>query len=225
MPRVLWLSVFVSAVLVVLLPLLFGEIMLGALGRLHLSPQTAAALMIAIVVGGFVNIPVRRIAHDHQVVVHPFAVLGLGHRFPRLRRIRRETVIAVNVGGCVIPSVLVLYELSRLDAAADGGLTAAVLAAAVNTAVCYVTARPVPGVGIAMPGLLSAVVAAGLGLVLAPAEAAPVAWVAGVAGPLIGADLLHLRDFAHKAAGTVSIGGAGTFDGIVLSGIVAAYLA
>lgn len=44
-------------------------------------------------------------------------------------------------------------------------------------------------------------------------------------GPLIGADLLHLRDIEKIATGVASIGGAGTFDGIVLSGIVAAYLA
>lgn len=225
MPRSLWLSLAASAVLVVLLPLLFSHVMLGALERLHIEPRTAAILMIAIIAGGFVNIPIKRIPQDYQIEVHPLTAFGLGHRFPQLRRIRTDTVIAVNLGGCVIPSMLVLYELSRLDRAADGGLLAAVLAAAANTAVCYLTARPVPGVGITMPGLLSAFVAAGLALVLAPAEAAPVAWVAGVAGPLIGADLLHLRDFAHKAAGTVSIGGAGTFDGIVLSGIVAAYLA
>ena len=42
--------------------------------------------------------------------------------------------------------------------------------------------------------------------------------------PLVGADLLHLRDIEVSEIGFVSIGGAGTFDGIVLSGIVAAYL-
>ncbi|MDH4154237.1 MAG: DUF1614 domain-containing protein, partial [Nitrospira sp.] len=47
----------------------------------------------------------------------------------------------------------------------------------------------------------------------------------GVLGPLIGADLLHLRDIEKIATGIASIGGAGRFDGIVLSGIVAAYLA
>jgi len=42
---------------------------------------------------------------------------------------------------------------------------------------------------------------------------------------LIGADLLHLRDIGRIApAGVASIGGAGSFDGIVLSGILAAYL-
>jgi uncharacterized membrane protein len=52
-----------------------------------------------------------------------------------------------------------------------------------------------------------------------------VAFVAGVLGPLIGADLFHLKDISRVSAGILSIGGAGTFDGIVLSGILAALLA
>jgi uncharacterized membrane protein len=83
----------------------------------------------------------------------------------------------------------------------------------------------VPGVGILMPGLVPAAVAAILALLFAPGDPAPVAYVAGVAGPPIGADLLHLKDIEASAVGVASIGGAGTFDGIVLSGIVATYLA
>ena len=99
------------------------------------------------------------------------------------------------------------------------------IAGIVNIAVCYFLARPVQGVGILLPGLVPAAVAAILALIFAPSEAAPVAYVAGVAGPLIGADLLHLKEIEQSAVGVASIGGAGTFDGIVLSGIVAAYLA
>ena len=51
------------------------------------------------------------------------------------------------------------------------------------------------------------------------------AFTAGVAGPLVGADLLHLRDLARTPVGIMSIGGAGTFDGIILSGVLAALLA
>ena len=55
----------------------------------------------------------------------------------------------------------------------------------------------------------------------------PVGYAVGVfvLGPLFGADLLHLRDFTRVSVGVLSIGGAGTFDGIVLSGMVAALLA
>ena len=76
-----------------------------------------------------------------------------------------------------------------------------------------------------MPGLVPAIAAAALAFLLARDQAAPVAFIAGVAGPLIGADLFHLREIGRTATGIASIGGAGTFDGIVLSGIVAAYLA
>ncbi len=37
-------------------------------------------------------------------------------------------------------------------------------------------------------------------------------------------DLLHLRDLGRRGAGLMSIGGAGTFDGIVISGFLAAML-
>jgi len=76
-----------------------------------------------------------------------------------------------------------------------------------------------------MPALVPPIVAAGGALLLAPNYAPPVAFVAGVAGPVIGADLLHLKDIHRISTGVASIGGAGTFDGIVLSGVVAAFLA
>jgi uncharacterized membrane protein len=52
-----------------------------------------------------------------------------------------------------------------------------------------------------------------------------IAYVAGNLGPLVGADLLHLKEILRVPAGMLSFGGAGTFDGIVLSGILAALLA
>jgi uncharacterized membrane protein len=218
-------SVFAFVVMLVLLPILFGELMAASLGKLHLSPGVALLLMIAIIIGGLVNIPVRRIAHERLVPVHPLAVYGLGRLWPQMGRERRETVIAVNFGGCVVPTGLAAYQLLYLAAAGASTLLALLVTAGVNIAVCYSIARPVPGVGILMPGLIPAAVAAILALLLAPGDAAPVAYIAGVAGPLVGADLLHLREIEESAVGVASIGGAGTFDGIVLSGIVAAYLA
>jgi len=125
----------------------------------------------------------------------------------------------------LIPTGLAIYELVYLALLSPSGLAAAAVGCAANIAVCYLIARPVPGVGILMPGVMSPIVAAGLALLLAPEMAAPVAFVSGVMGPLIGADLMHLKHIETSDIGVVSIGGAGTFDGIILSGIVAAYLA
>jgi uncharacterized membrane protein len=218
-------SLFVFLLLLLLMPVVFGELMAMSLVKLHLSPQAALLLVMAVIVGGLVNIPVKRIVHERVVPVHPLAVFGLRALWPEMRRERRETIIAVNVGGCIIPTGLALYELLQLAAQSAPALWAALVAGIVNIAVCYLLARPVQGVGILLPGLVPAAVAAILALIFAPNEAAPVAYVAGVAGPLIGADLLHLKEIKQSAAGMASIGGAGTFDGIVLSGIVAAYLA
>jgi uncharacterized membrane protein len=221
----IWLSLFGSLLLLALLPLLFAELMAQSLAKLHLSATSALLLVIAVVLGSFVNIPIKRIPHAETRAVHPLAVFGLNNLWPELRRVRAETVVAVNVGGCVIPVALAVYETAYVLARDPRHLAAVGVACLINIAVCHFLARPVAGVGIALPSLVPALVAASLALLLAPEEAPPVAFIAGIAGPLVGADLLHLRDLEKIASGVVSIGGAGTFDGIVLSGIIAVYLA
>lgn len=219
------LVILASLILAVLLPLMFVDVMETSLLKLGLDPRSAFILIVAMFTGGMINLPIRRLVRTEAAVAHPLAAFGLTALWPGLRRIRRETVIAVNLGGCVIPVGVAIYEVVRLRAAGLSlvvPLTAAVL---INTGLCYLISRPVRGVGIVMPTFLPAIVAAGSAYLLAPDLAPPMAFVAGVMGPIIGADLLHIREFSETAAGVVSIGGAGTFDGIVLSGIIAAYLA
>ena len=52
-----------------------------------------------------------------------------------------------------------------------------------------------------------------------------IAYVSGVLGTLIGADLTNLDRIANLGAPVASIGGAGIFDGVFLTGIVAVLLA
>ena len=223
MPAFLALLLFL--VLAILSPLLFGRLMLVSLDKLHLSPQVALSLMIAMFVGGLINIPITTIHRKADVPNNPLAVYGLADFWPQMERRRPETVIAVNFGGCIVPVGLSLYEIGYLATHDPHALMAGIGGCIVNIVACYSVARPVKGIGIAMPALLSPIVAAALALLLAPEMAPPLAFVIGVLGPLIGADLLHLRDIEAAETGLASIGGAGTFDGIVLSGIIAAYLA
>jgi len=212
-------------VLLALLPFVFGELFSTALTKLRLSPHTALLVILGILIGSGINIPVTRLPRTEDVMADPLATFGFSGWWPRLRRVRRETIIAVNVGGCVIPVGLAFYETAHLLIESPHSLPGLALAVLVNTLACYWMARPIAGIGIAMPGLLPALIAAMSALLIVPDQAPPVAFVAGVLGPLIGADLFHLRDVSKIATGIASIGGAGTFDGIVLSGIVAAYLA
>jgi uncharacterized membrane protein len=222
MQRLTLFSLLLFVVLLLALPFIFGELMTGSLAKLHISERTASMLAFGIIFGGLINIPIARFHLDTEAPADSMAIFGLSGLAPRMRQMRHETVIALNVGGCIIPTALAAYELSVLPSPL---LQAAVIVSALNTLVCYAAARVIPGVGIAIPGLLPPVVAALGALALAPQMAAPVAFIAGVAGPLIGADLFHLKDLKASPTGVASIGGAGTFDGIVLSGIIAAYLA
>jgi uncharacterized membrane protein len=147
-----------------------------------------------------------------------------------LSRARTQTIVAVNLGGCIIPAAIAIFETSYILSEAPQARLALAIAVVANIAICYQLARPLPGIGIALPAFVPVMVALGATwLLLYPdqyAESrAPVAFVSGVAGPLIGADLLNLRQFEKLSAGVLSIGGAGTFDGIVVCSLLAAFLA
>src|SRR5216684_2048830 len=58
-----------------------------------------------------------------------------------------------------------------------------------------------------------------------PEYAPPLAYIGGSMGTLIGADLMNLDKITGLGAPVASIGGAGTFDGIFLTGILAVLLA
>ncbi|OPZ88771.1 MAG: hypothetical protein BWY73_01618 [candidate division TA06 bacterium ADurb.Bin417] len=129
-----------------------------------------------------------------------------------------QQVLAVNIGGALVPLLICLFLLPRAP------LARTLMATAVMVLVCYLVARPVPEVGITIPTFLPPLAAVLCAFIFSPGRRAPVAYIAGVLGVLIGADLLHLADFP-PGPGFLSIGGAGVFDGIFLVGIMAALFA
>jgi uncharacterized membrane protein len=217
-----------------IVPLFFAHVMVTALAKLGLSTSMALLTLIGIFIGGAINIPVKRIEREAELVYNPFHLYGLGRvmsgfqggwRSPFRQRVRTYTVIAINVGGCLIPLGIAVYEIVQIIHRSPQAALTVVVITALNVGVCYWLARPIPNVGIAMPTLVPPLAAAIPSFLLLPQFAPPIAFVAGVLGPLIGADLLHLDEVERLQTGVVSIGGAGTFDGIVLSGMFAALLA
>ncbi len=206
-------------------PFLFANLSLVALEKLGLSPTMALLAVVGIILGGAINIPISRVPREDVMEVDPLVMFGAGRLVFRRPRTAAYSVLAVNLGGCVIPTLLALYEIARLAAWDAWTLPRVAIATALNIAVCHRIARPVPGVGIAMPALVSPLVAASGALLLVPEAAPNAAFIAGVLAPLIGADLMHLREIGRISVGYASIGGAGTFDGIVISGLLAAFLA
>jgi len=216
------LALLVALVVLLLLPLVLADAMVSALLGLGLSSRVATLAVIAIFVGSLFNIPVWRRPSAEVLEYRPFDFFGIDRLAPRLVRAGTQQVVALNVGGCIVPVLIVCYELVRL---LQAGVTVPVTAAiALNVAVCYRLARPVAGLGILLPALVPGCLAAIFALLFAREHAPAVAFCAGVLGPLVGADLMHLRDLGRRASALMSIGGAGTFDGIVISGFLATLL-
>ncbi len=200
-----------------LLVLIFFNLATFSFSRLGMSQQGAFLFLTASIIGSLINIPLsrRRIqVQGHQA--HPLSTY-----FFYYPPVAQEQVICINVGGAGLPAVLSLYLL--LGGRAP--FLPALFALIAVTIVAKMMAKPKPGVGIVMPAFIPPLVAAAAALILAPkGYTAPVAYVAGTMGTLIGADLLNWRAFKSLGGQVISIGGAGIFDGIFLVGIIAAFL-
>ena len=223
--------IFVLILLLILfLPLLFLGIIGGALRSLGFSGWAVFFLILASVIGSFINIPVTRIEGARN------RAYQFRDRFGRIYAMhdRPDTTVAINVGGAVIPICvnlyLVYYILSSPAffpepfAVLLGGCAGIFLVAGITHSV----ARVVPGMGITTPFFVPPLCALLCGILFSFGNvlaAPPIAFAAGTMGTLIGADLLNWRHLDRIGAPMVSIGGAGTFDGIFLSGILAAFLA
>ncbi len=206
-----------------LIAILVGLVQLGLIKyvyeRLGLSRRAAILVLLAAVVGSGINIPVVRLPAERFVIPEVVSFYGMQYVVPQVVE-RGSTVLAVNVGGAIIPVVLAIGIILQM------GITLRLaIAVAAVTLVMHAWAQPVPGVGIALPPVMPAVVTAVIAYFADRFEAPRVAFVAGTLGTLLGADILNLGSIRDLGAPVVSIGGAGTFDGVFLIGIIAVLLA
>ena len=206
-----------------LLVLLVSFVQVGALtlafDKLGLSAESGFLLLFVSLFGSIINLPLFTVsAEAPPTEAVPEVLRGLLRR--TLREFHGRTLIAINVGGGLIPALFSLYLIGR------GGLPLPVLGSAVGIValVSHLVSRPLPGIGIGIPIFVAPIAAALTALLLDPEHSAALAYVSGTLGVLIGADLLRLKDIRRMGTPVAAIGGAGTFDGIFLTGIVAVLL-
>jgi len=188
--------------------------------RLGLSPAFAYAFFWLSFLGSAINIPVKKMESRIEEVGE-INFFGIRYRIPFYGK--RETVLAVNFGGAIIPVTIALYEFARMSSHPQLIMESA-FAITIVSIVCKIFAIPVKGLGIAIPAFIPPIVAALVALIIARENPAVVAYLAGTLGTLIGADILNIHRIKELGAPVASIGGAGTFDGIFLSGIIAVLL-
>jgi uncharacterized membrane protein len=184
-----------------------------------LGPHAALILLLASLAGSYLNIPVASLPAEQIVSGREVWYFGMHYVIPEVIS-RPGTVIAVNVGGAVIPGLLSLYLYLR-----NRLWISALIATAVVAGICHWLATPVPGLGIALPVFVPPLTTAAVALVLSRRHPGALAYISGSLGTLIGADLLNLGKVQGLGAPVASIGGAGTFDGIFLTGILGVLLA
>jgi|SRR5215471_2798345 uncharacterized membrane protein len=208
--------VLLFAALIILIQL---RILRYAYMRLGIGPGAALLLLFGSLVGSYFNIPISVL--PGQTVRNGEIVDYFGMRYVvPLVTSYPGTVLAVNVGGAVIPTAMSLYLVLRYQLWVRAAIAVIVIALIIHS-----MATPVRGVGIAVPVFAPVVVTAILAFILSREYASPLAYIGGSMGTLIGADLMNLGKIGGLGAPVASIGGAGTFDGIFLTGILAVLLA
>ncbi len=197
----------------------FGVVSI-AFEKLGLSNHSAYLLLISTLAGSMINLPLYSIKSDPTAAPTVPPEL-LRHPIFKPMPFTGKTFVVVNVGGALVPLAFSLYLIANHPL----NLIQIVIAIGVVAAVARLASRPIPGIGIGMPIFVAPIAAALIAVILDPDERAPLAYIGGTLGVLIGADLLRLKDLKHLGAPIASIGGAGSFDGIFLTGFIAVLLA
>lgn len=187
--------------------------------RVGVSPRFMLALLLLSFLGSYINIEVARLPPERMYVPGVAHFFGVPYVIPGVTE-SPGTIIAVNVGGAVVPMLLSLYLIVK-----NRFYGQALVAIGIVTIIVHQLAYPIPGVGIGEPMFVPPLATAIVALAISRQRAAPLAYVAGSLGTLIGADLLNLNKVAGLGAPVASIGGAGKFDAIFLTGLVAVLLA
>jgi uncharacterized membrane protein len=208
---------------IVAFALLFAFVQVGAItvafDKLGLSPNTAMLILLGSLLGSGINLPLFQLEARREP--DPVRRSLIGALSPRYRPSPGRVIIGLNVGGGLIPLAVSLHLLTHHP------LPPATVALAIGlqSALCYAASRPIRKVGIGLSILVAPLGAAAIASLLLPHASAPLAYIAGTLGVLIGADILRLGAIRELGVSSASIGGAGTFDGIFITGIVAVLLA
>src|SRR5262245_39569757 len=147
----LFFSALVGAALV-LIVLIQNGVLRYAYTRVGIGPRAALLLLFGSLLGSYVNIPVTALPDKQIMSGREIVYFGMHYVVPVVVD-WPGTVVAVNVGGALIPGLVSIYLLFKHRLWGAG-----LLATACVTIVCHLLADPVPGVGIALPVLAPALI-------------------------------------------------------------------
>lgn len=210
--------VILGIFLLIVIALVEFHLLSYAYERMGISRRYVFGLLLLSLFGSSINIPVVELPPEHVESDRVVYYYGVQYVIPSVEDWPR-TIVAVNVGGAVIPTLLSIYLMIKNSLYGRGFIGIAIV-----TLIVHWLAQPIKGVGISVPIFIPPLVSAGAALLLDWERAAPLAYISGSLGTLIGADLLNFDKIRGLGAPVASIGGAGAFDGVFLTGIIAVLL-
>jgi uncharacterized membrane protein len=226
-PAGMLLMLFLAFLLFTVVGFLLLDLARTAFTKIGFTWSQALFVLLASLLGSSINIPLTDMQCNAPMIQERYVrVFGIRYRVPVVESMSCNTLLAINLGGAVIPSLISIVLISKFPASLSYALAAIAFVAILTNLV----AKPVPGLGIVTPALLPPLSAALAAILLVYVGGAPhdfiflIAYVSGTLGTLLGADILNLGKIRNLGAPVASIGGAGTFDGVFLSGLIAVLL-
>ncbi|MFC1803779.1 DUF1614 domain-containing protein [Thermoproteota archaeon] len=204
--------------------------MVDALG---LPPWMFGSFLFLSLFGSSVNIPLTTLKTREPIRTYrDVRFFRVTWRIPQVEIGVRRTYVMLNLGGAVVPILISVYLLAVSIPVCSHDLIASYFnVLVVFSVVAYSTFRTskfIKGLGIATPmfgpPLTTVLCVVGLSLFRSVGCPSQIAYVGGTIGALVGADLLNLNKIPDLGAPVVSIGGAGSFDGIYLTGLISVVL-
>lgn len=221
--------------LIVTIPLiviyLFLRLTEAAYEQIGFDHRHATFAVFGSFIGSLIDIPL----HIGTISSYPGWYITLASTFVSgLPTTFHPFYLAINIGGAIVPLIISAHlVLTRKELALKAGVGILVVAI-----VAYILAEPIAGEGIVLPFWVSPTLAAICGLFLSRGcDCAPsLAYISGSMGTLLGADIMNILTPGVLPALSpvglqtskplvLSIGGAGVFDGIFLTGILAVLFA
>ena len=186
-----------------------------AFRKLGFPPEYSVYFLFLSLFCSYINIPIKKV-RSHVPVISDKASDTLKSGLAA-SSLEMYTTIAINLGGAVIPIIMSVFLSTMVN------LIEILAGILVMTIIIF--ARPVKGSGIVVHALFPPLLAAFVAIIISPQNAPVIAYISGTFGCILGIDILNLKKIPDLGVPLVSIGGAGTFDAIFLTGIISVLLA
>ena len=222
------LPVFVFLIVLPFLLLAFMSLLEISPGQalakiLGLSLIQTVAVYLTVLLASFFNLPVYEFKSNRDSEEKSVSYLGSKYVLPIWHG--HNTTISINMGGCVLALAVCAYVAFSLP------LIPATLAVIAVSLGVYLASRPSRSMGyyapFYLPPLLSIAISAIALYVngMAMTDLARLSILSGVIGTLLGTTVFHIPKLRKIGTSFVSMGGVGSFDGIIATGILSTIVA